>query len=127
MYGYRFLPDKCAVYVGMLSPSFRMALTSRASLIAQLVKDPPAVQETPVQFLGWEDPLEKRQATHSSILVWIIPWTQSMGSQRVRHDCTTFTFFPGREAGIRRGSQKADWICDAVCENLKTKPSVNIL
>ena len=40
----------------------------RASLIVQLIKNPPAMQETPVQFLGWEDPLEKREATHSSIL-----------------------------------------------------------
>ena len=47
----------------------------RASLIAQLVKNLPAVQETPVQFLGWEDPLEKEKATHSSILAWRIPWT----------------------------------------------------
>ena len=40
----------------------------RASLVAQLVKNPPAMQETPVQFLGWEDPLEKEYASHSSIL-----------------------------------------------------------
>ena len=46
-----------------------------ASLIAQLVKNPPAVQETPVRFLGWEDPLDKGAATHSSILAWRIPWT----------------------------------------------------
>ena len=60
---------------------------SWASLVAQLVKNPPAIQETWVQSLGWEDPLEKRMATHSSILAWRIPWTiQSMGSQRVRHD-----------------------------------------
>ena len=53
------------------------------SLIAQLVKNPPAVQETPVQFLGQEDPLGKGKATHSSIWAWRIPWTmQSMGSQR---------------------------------------------
>ena len=64
----------------------------RASLIAQLVKNLPAMQETSVQFLGWEDPLEKEMATHSSILAWKIPWTeepgilQSMRSQRVRHD-----------------------------------------
>ena len=44
-------------------------------MIAQLVKNPPAMQETPVQFLGWEDPLEKGKATHSSILAWRIPWT----------------------------------------------------
>ena len=47
-----------------------------ASLISQSVKNPPAVQETPVQFLGWEDPLEKEMATHSSILAWRIPWTE---------------------------------------------------
>ena len=57
---------------------------SWASLVAQLVKNPPAMWETWVQSLGWEDPLEKGKATHSSILVWRIPWTvQSMGSQRV--------------------------------------------
>ena len=46
-----------------------------ASLIAQLVKNPPAVQETLVRFLGWEDPLEKGKVIHSSILAWRIPWT----------------------------------------------------
>ena len=46
-----------------------------ASLIAQLVKNLPGMRETPVQFLGWEDPLEKGKATHSSILAWRIPWT----------------------------------------------------
>ena len=49
--------------------------SSGASLIAQLVKNPPAMQETPVQFLGWEDPLEKGKAAHSSILAWRIPGT----------------------------------------------------
>ena len=57
-----------------------------------MVKNLPAMQETQVQSLGWEDPLEKGVATPSSILAWRIPWTeepgglQSMGSQRVRHD-----------------------------------------
>ena len=46
-----------------------------ASLEAQLVKNPPAMQETWVQSLGWEDPLEKGKATRSSILAWRIPWT----------------------------------------------------
>ena len=46
-----------------------------ASLIAQMVKNPPAMQETLVQPLGWEDCLEKEKATHSSILAWKIPWT----------------------------------------------------
>ena len=60
-----------------------------SSLVAQLVKSLPAMRETWVQSLDWEDPLEKEIATHSSILAWRIPWTeepdglQSMGSQRV--------------------------------------------
>ena len=49
---------------------------SGASFIAQLGKNLPAVQETQVQFLGWEDPLEKEMATHSSILAWRISWTE---------------------------------------------------
>ena len=54
-------------------------IDNQASLIAQLVKNPPVMQETPFQFLGWEDPLEKGTATHSSILAWRIhglysPW-----------------------------------------------------
>ena len=48
---------------------------SWASLVAQLVKKPPAMQETWVPSLGWEDPLEKGKATHSSILAWRTPWT----------------------------------------------------
>ena len=44
--------------------------------MAQQVKNPPAMQETLVHFLGWEDPLEEEMATHSSILAWKIPWTE---------------------------------------------------
>ena len=61
-------------------------------LLAQKVKNLPAMWETQVQSLGWEDALEKGVATHSRILAWRIPWTeepgglQSMGSQRVGHD-----------------------------------------
>ena len=51
----------------------------KAYLIAQSVKNLPAVQETWVNFLGWEDPLEKEMATHSSILAWRIPWTEELG------------------------------------------------
>ena len=63
-----------------------------ASLVAQMVKNLPAMQEMWVWPLGQEDPLEKKMATHSSILAWEIPWTeepgvlQSMGSKRVGHD-----------------------------------------
>ena len=66
-----------------------------ASLVAQLVKNPPAVQETCFRSLDWEDPLEKGTPPHSSILAWRIPWTVwSMRSLRVRHNWATFTFFP---------------------------------
>ena len=63
-----------------------------ASLVAQMVKNLPAIQETLVQSLAWEDPLEKGMTTHSSIPAWRISWTeepddlQPMGSQRVRHN-----------------------------------------
>ena len=61
--------------------------------MAQLANNPPAIWETWVRPLSWEDPLEKRKATHSSILAWRISWTvQSMGSQRVGHDWATFPF-----------------------------------
>ena len=66
--------------------------------MAQLVKSLPAMRETQIQSLGWEDPLEEEVATHSSILAWRIPRTeepdgpQSMGSQRVRHDQATNTY-----------------------------------
>ena len=62
-------------------------ILSWASVVAQTVKNPPAMQETWVSSLGWEDPLEKGKANHSSILAWRIPRTVwSMGSQRVGHD-----------------------------------------
>ena len=64
----------------------------RASLVTQMVKNPPAMQQNWVRSLGWEDPLEESIATHHNILAWRIPWTeepgglQSTGSQRVGHD-----------------------------------------
>ena len=56
--------------------------------LSQMVKSLPAMQETWVRSLGWEDPLEKGRATHSSILAWEIPWTEATvhGLQRVGHD-----------------------------------------
>ena len=51
----------------------------RASLVAEMIQSPPAVQETWVRSLGWEDPLEKEMPTHSSILAWRIPWTEEPG------------------------------------------------
>ena len=64
----------------------------QASLVTQIVKNPPAMQEMWVQSLGWKDPLLEEMTTHSSILAWRIPWTeepggpQSMGLQRARHN-----------------------------------------
>ena len=72
--------------------SFASHCKDWASLVAQLVKHPPAMWETWVQSLGWKGPLEKEMATHSSILAWRIPWTvepgglPSMGWQRVGHN-----------------------------------------
>ena len=66
--------------------------------MAQTVKNPPAIQETLVQFLGQEDLLEKRMVTHSSILAWRIPWTEEprrllfTGSQRIGNDSASHTF-----------------------------------
>ena len=74
------------------SPAFGVLTFSRASLVVQMVKNLPVMQETEVWFLGWEDNLEEEMATHSSTLAWKIPWTeepgglQSMMLQRVGHD-----------------------------------------
>ena len=89
------------IMVTICFPFFGSYRLVRASLVAQMVKNPPAMWETWVQSLGWEDRLEifrrsSCMATHSSILAWRVPWTeepgaglQSMGSQRVRHDGAT--------------------------------------
>ena len=71
---------------------------SWASLVAQTVKNPPAMWETWVWSLGWEDGLEKGTYIYSSVLVWKLPWTeepgrlQSIGLQKVGHDWVTFTY-----------------------------------
>ena len=65
---------------------------ARTSLVSQIVKNLPAMQETGVQSLHWEDPLRKEMATHSRIIAWEIPWMeepgrlQSMGSERARNN-----------------------------------------
>ena len=89
----------------------------RASLVAPMVKNLSAMQETCVRSLGQEDLLEKGMATYSSILVWRIPWTeepdrlQPMASQRVRHDWVTFTSLRNRNSrvlGLRRWREEND-------------------
>ena len=86
-----FLIQKVTAY--SLSPKYiSLNISTRASLVAQMVKTLPAKWETWVQSLGWEDTLEKKTATHSTTLAWRIPWTeepgrlQSMGLQTVGHD-----------------------------------------
>ena len=73
-------------------PGMTQIKAPMASLVAQIVKRLPAMRETRVQSLGWENPLEKEMVAHSSTLAWKIPWmeephrVQSMGLQRVGHD-----------------------------------------
>ena len=84
---YRWTTREAQIKIHRLGFFLSLSVPWRASLVAQLVKNPPAMQETWVWSLGWEDPLKKGKATHSSILAWRIPWTVlSMGSQRIRHD-----------------------------------------
>ena len=88
-----------------------MKVQQYTSLVAQTVKNLPAVQETLLGSLGWEDPLEKGMAIHCSIHAWRIPWTeepgglQSVGSQRAGHgwatDSTTTTCFPEKFTYIK--------------------------
>ena len=82
-------------FLGMVLVTAAYTVYIMTSLVAQMVKNLPAMQETQVWSLGQEDPLEKKMATHSTILARRIPWTeepgwlQSLGSQRVRHDGVT--------------------------------------
>ena len=84
-------------------PSWESQTPISSFPVAQRVKNLPAMQETWVWFLGWDDALEKEMATHSGILAWKIPWTeepgrlQYMGSQRVGHDWATNTLSPLQE------------------------------
>ena len=89
--------------------------------MAQMVEHLTTMRETPIRSLGWEDPLEKEMATHSSTLAWKIPWTeehgrlQSMGSQRVGHDSDfTFTFL---EDEFLKGQA---WLCSFLFTRVKT-------
>ena len=68
------------------------ALITWASFVAQLIKNPPAMQETWVLSLGWENPLEKGKATHSSILAWRIPWTTVHGVAKSQTRLSDFHF-----------------------------------
>ena len=96
----------CSVFFFLLPKRFLSLEGCIPSLVAQMEKNLPVtqeVQETELRSLGWEDPLEKGMASHSSILAWRSPWTeepgglQSVGSRRVGHNWATiisFTFIP---------------------------------
>ena len=95
-WSWQRIPRDCPrpeVVHGCRTEADYMELSAKTSfLVAQMAKNLPAMWETQVQSLGWEDPLEKGMAIHSSILAWRIPWTgepgglQSMGLHRVRQD-----------------------------------------
>ena len=70
-------PGECS---SKIFTSFFFFFNSKASLVAQTVKSLPAMKQTQVRSLGWEVPLEKEMATHSSILAWRIPWTKESGA-----------------------------------------------
>ena len=103
--GLSFLTRKKSVlkHEAQIIPTILSISSPGASPVAQTVKCLPAMWETWVQSLGWEDPLEKEMATHSSTLAWKIPWTekpgglQSVGSQsRTRMNAFTFNKFPSQ-------------------------------
>ena len=84
---YRYKKKDTMVKIIYILNNLYVYIYVGASLVAQLVKNPPAMWETWVQSLGWEDPLEKENATHSSILAWKIPRTaQSKGLKGVEHN-----------------------------------------
>ena len=98
-----------------------------ASLVARRVKRLPAMWETWVRSLGWEDPLEKGMATHSSILAWRMPWTEEPGrlqstrSQRVRHKWATSlsflsSFFQYRIWRLKRGRKLVGGLSGSMLE-----------
>ena len=107
LFNIHFLPNLC---VKMMS------------LVAQLVKNLPTVQETRVPSLGWEDPLEKEIATHSSILGWKISWTeepgglQSMGLQRVGHDWATNTYLKQKTTTTKNPLDLKGLLLSSWCE-----------
>ena len=90
-----YSPPDSSVRVDSIGKNTGVGVYVCISLVSQRVKHLPAMQETWVRSLGWEDPLEKEMATHSSVLAWKIPWTekpgglQSVGSQRVGHNGET--------------------------------------
>ena len=99
--------------------------SDRASLVAQLVKNLLAMRETWVRSLGWEDPLEKGTATHSSILTWRIPRTTAMGSQESSglSDFHSHLVIGGGEKASKVKGSIATWGCQRVGRKKKGRNS----
>ena len=101
----------------LANPITRNSQDVRASLVAQMVKNLPAMQETWIPSLGWEDPLEKGVVTPSSSLAWRIPWSeepgglQFMGSQRVEHDWATNTWLHYTDEHVCQNSSNMSCTC----------------
>ena len=89
---YIFWPFRVRTSLLLFYTSISTSLTGRAFLVAQLVKNPPVIQDTWVQSLGWEDPMEKGKANQSSILAWRIPWTTVHGVTKNRTGLSNFHF-----------------------------------
>ena len=81
-----------------------------ASLPAVMKLNPPAMQETLVRFLGWEDVLEKGKATHSSVLAWRIPWSISFMGSQSQTPWATFTFFTSCSTREERGTTEDEMV-----------------
>ena len=88
----RLTPKYFKTFFSLIYNNLEISILSKYIFITGRVwgKNPPSVPESWIWFMGWEDPLETGKTTHSSILVWKIPWTT--GLQRVRHNWATFTF-----------------------------------
>ena len=110
-----------AEHVNVIEKVFKFIFIPQSFLMVQTGKNLPAMQETWVHFLGWEDPLEKGTATHSSILAWRISWIeepgrlQSMGLQRVRHQ-TQLSDFRFHFQNLQEKNVISDWSCG--CKNV---------
>ena len=113
----------------MFSFTLWCAFLVLASLVAQIVKNLPAMRDTGIQSLGWKDPLGKGMATHSSILAWRIPWTEepgglpSMGSQRVGHDWATNTHIHIPNRLLAPGKQGSHH-CHVCISCIQNKPRI---
>ena len=122
------LPD-CFITFLVFQCNLLLFYSLWASLVAQLAKNLPAVQETRVRSLGWKDPLEKEMATHSSNLAWRIPWTEEpVGIQSIRHKESNMTECLSMEDNLSRQFNamlcyaKSLQSCPTLCDPIDSSP-----